>query len=74
MGRKSYKREPTLIETEPEYAIIYHQLRKDARVWNSTGQYWLGKECDRRADALLRGDIDQYMIVKHSHELCYHGF
>ena len=69
MGRKSYKREPTLIETDLEYAIIYHQLRKDARVWNSTGQYWLGKESDRRADALLRGDIGQYIIVKHSHEL-----
>jgi hypothetical protein len=69
MGRRSHKREPTLIETEPEFGIIYNQLRKDARVWNSQGQYWLAQECNRRANALLRGDIVEYKVVKHSHEL-----
>jgi|APSaa5957512535_1039671.scaffolds.fasta_scaffold358529_1 hypothetical protein len=71
MGKKNYKRELTLIELNPEYNVIYQQLRKESRIWNSTGQYWLGKECNRRADALLRGDIGQYNTVKHSHEL-YH--
>jgi len=71
MGKNNYKRELTLIEVDPEYNVIYHQLRKEARIWNSTGQYWLGKECSRRAEALLRGDIEQYNAVKHSHEL-YH--
>ena len=71
MGRNNYKRELTRIELNPEYNVIYHQLRKEARIWNSTGQYWLGRECSRRADALLRGDIGQYTTVKHSHEL-YH--
>ena len=46
MGRnsgKSLKRELSFIELNPEYAIIYHQLRKEARIWNSTSQYWLGR-------------------------------
>jgi len=68
---KAPKREPSFIELNPEYHLIYNQLRKEARIWNSTSQYWLGNECNRRADALLRGDIAQYKIVKHSHELYF---
>jgi hypothetical protein len=74
MGRnsgKSLKREFSFIELNPEYAIIYHQLRKEARVWNSTSQYWLGRECERRADALLRGDLTNYKSVKHSETLYF---
>lgn len=74
MGKNNYKRELTLIEVDPEYNVIYHQLRKEARIWNSAGQYWLGKECSRRAEALLRGDIEQYNAVKHSHELYHYNY
>ena len=66
-----YKREPSFIELNPEYNIIYYQLLKDGRVWTSCGQYWLAKEANRRANALLTGDLDQYKIVKHSHDLYF---
>jgi len=74
MGRNSYKREETLIETDASYYVIYTQLRKDARVWNSMAQYWLGDECNRRASALLRGDVEQYNVVKHSNDLYFKGY
>lgn len=66
-----YKTEPHFFELNPEYNLKYHALLKEARIWNSSGQYWLGKEADRRATCLVNGNIDDYKKQTHSHELCY---
>ena len=61
------------LEENPEYHLKYYELIKDARIWNNSGQYWLGKEATRRAKCLLQGDITGYDKVIHSHELHYPG-
>jgi len=53
-----YKREKNFLEVNDEYNLMYLQFLKDARIWNSTGQYWLGSENTRRAVALLNGNVD----------------
>ena len=55
----------------PEYHLIYFRLLKEARTWNGSGQYWLGRECSRRASCLLRGDVGGYKTETHSEELFY---
>jgi hypothetical protein len=69
--RNQHQSQNTFLQDNPEYHIKYYELRKEARVWNNTGQYWLGQEANRRAASLLNGDVDGYNAVKHSHELCY---
>ena len=51
--RKGNKQESHLLETQPEYNLIYQRLLKEARVWNNSGQYWLGAESIRKAKELL---------------------
>jgi hypothetical protein len=53
-----YKREKNFLELNDEYHLMYLQFLKDARVWNTMGQYWLGDENTRRAVALLNGNVD----------------
>ena len=65
------KREPSFIEQNPEYLLIYNSLLKDASFWNNSAQYWLGREATRRGECLLRGDIPGYKQVIHSEELHY---
>ena len=55
----------------PEYHLKYIELLKEARVWNSTGQYWLGNESSRRAKCLEKGDVAGYLSFKHSDILFY---
>ena len=55
--RRGGKREPHLLETHPEYNLIYQQLLKEARFWNSSGQYWLALESTNKAKQLLNGNI-----------------
>ena len=62
------------LQENPEYNLLYHQLLKEARVWNSISQYWLANEATRRANCLLKGDIDGYKQVKHSNELYFHKY
>ena len=68
-----YKPEPHFLEQNPQYHLKYNELLKEARIWNNSGQYWLGKEANRRANCLLQGNIDGYKEVTHSHELHYPG-
>ena len=68
-----YKSEPHFLEQNPQYHLKYNELLKEARIWNNSGQYWLGKEANRRANCLLLGDITGYEKVTHSHELHYPG-
>ena len=44
--------------------IEYKRLVKQAKIWNDTGQYWLGKECERRANAILNENIDEIYKLK----------
>ena len=41
------------------------------RIWNGMGQYSLAKEAERRSNALLQGNLDEYSKQRHSHELFY---
>ena len=65
------KREPSFIESNPEYLLIYNRLIKEAKFWNNSAQYWLGKEAKRRSECLLRGDIVGYKQEVHSEKLHY---
>ena len=65
------KREKHFLENNPEYIVIYYALLKEARVWNGSGQYWLGKESEKRAKYLLEGDIKGYEKVPKSEKLFY---
>ena len=69
--RRNYKRETHLMETDTFYHIEYKRLVKQAKNWNDTGQYWLGKECERRANAILNENIDEYKIENHSEKLFF---
>ena len=70
MGRKGHGQKhaygQTFLEQNSEYLIAYHDLRKQEKIWQDQSQYWLSKECGRRADALLRGNIAEYQSQKHS--------
>ena len=69
--RRHQQSQNTFLQENPQYHIKYYELRKEARVWNNTGQYWLGQEANRRAACLLNGDIEGYKLVRHSDELYY---
>jgi len=69
--RHQHQSRNTFLQDNPEYHIKYYELRKEARVWNNSGQYWLSQEANRRAACLLNGDVDGYKTLKHSHDLCY---
>ena len=53
-----YKREKNFLELNDEYHLMYGRFLKDARIWNSMGQYWLASENTKRAVALLNGNVD----------------
>ena len=72
--RKNNKYVNNFLIENPEYHLIYLQLLKDARVWNSTSQYWLGAEATRRAKSLVNGDIDGYKIIKYSDQLYFNKY
>lgn len=70
MGRRSvYKAEPNFLQTNPEYLRLYNELQKEMRTWDGMGQYWLAKEAERRSNALLQGNLDEYSKQRYSHEL-----
>lgn len=66
-----YVQRKSLIQTDIFYNIQYQRLIKESRIWNNMGQYWLGRDAQRRADALLNSNIAEYKKVKHSNELFY---
>ena len=66
-----YKREKHLMEKQPEYNLIYQRLLKEARVWNNSGQYWLGAESMRKAKQFLNGDISECNVPNKSENLFY---
>ena len=65
------KLEKHFLELNPHYHLIYYQLLKEEKQWNTIGQYWLGKEAERRAKCLLNGNIKDYETVNPSDKLYY---
>ena len=57
-----YKTKDNILITNPEYNILYQTLIKEARMWNNSGQYWLGKEAEKKALTLLNGNIDEALV------------
>jgi hypothetical protein len=53
-----YKREKSFLELNDDYNLMYCRFLKDARIWNSSGQFWLASENTKRAVALLNGNVD----------------
>ena len=49
--------------------VKYYELLKDAQRWEGMSQVKLAREAERRANALLRGDIREYERQVHSHVL-----
>ena len=49
-------------------------FNEDADFWNSSGQYWLGQECNRRANAILIENLDEYKKITHSEKLFFKNY
>ena len=61
---------PGRIGTAADDRIVkYYELLKDAQRWEGMSQVKLAREAERRANALLRGDIREYERQVHSHVL-----
>ena len=66
------KIEKSFLELNGEYLLIYMRLLKEVRVWESSGQYWLAKETNNRASALLNGNIEDGLKPIRSEKLYFH--
>jgi len=49
-----------LFETNPEYLVIYNELMKQHRFWNSSGQYFMARECGSKAKQLLSENLEGF--------------
>tara|TARA_Y100000996_G_scaffold191366_1_gene149689 strand:- start:2213 stop:2437 length:225 start_codon:yes stop_codon:yes gene_type:complete len=58
-----HKTKENFLITYPEYNILYQSLLKEARMWNNSGQYWLGKEAEKKAAGLLNGQLEQATTI-----------
>ena len=65
------QRQKSFLELNENYLIIYERLLKEARIWNSSGQYWLGKETSNRAKLLINGDVEEALKPIRSEKLFY---
>ena len=64
-----FKKEKHLLEREPEYALIYDRLLKDEKYWRNNGQYFMARECQRRAYNLLNDNIKEYLDYRKTEDL-----
>lgn len=58
-----HKVKENFLINNPEYNILYQNLLKEARIWNNSGQYWLGREAEKKALALLNGRPDEASTI-----------
>ena len=49
--------------------IDYFRLQREANTWRGKNQVKLARECERRANALLNGNMNEYNRQVHSEEL-----
>jgi len=69
--RKNYTKEKHLMDINVFYHIEYKRLLKEANYWNGSGQYWLGQESERRANAIKIENLDEYKKITHSEKLFF---
>ena len=58
--RNNRSRKKHLFETNPEYLILYLDMLKQEKYWRTQGQYYMARECQRRAINLKNEKIDEY--------------
>ena len=52
-----------LFDVDSKYLHRYSELMKESRIWNNSGQYWLGKQCEILANKLLAGDTSAFTTI-----------
>ena len=72
--RRGHKRNPHLLETNSEYNQIYQRLLKEARIWNNSGQYWLGNEASKKASQLLNGNTEGCDVATKTEDFFYNKY
>ena len=68
---KHHKRETHLFDADSKYLLRYSELMKEARIWNNSGQYWLGKQCEIFANKLLAGNTSYFTHIVKTEEHFY---
>ena len=61
--RQKERVQNNFLNENPEYHLLYYQLLKEAKFWNNSGQYWLGKEAEKKAAGLLNGQLEQATTI-----------
>ena len=64
-----FVRKKHLFENDIQYLILYNELLKTERYWRNNGQYFMAKECERRAKCLLNENIEDYNKITHTEDL-----
>lgn len=64
-----YKTKKHLFETNPEYLMKYLDMLKEEKYWRNNGQYYMAKECERRAICLQKENIGSYESYRKTEEL-----
>ena len=64
-----YKTKKHLFETDPEYLKKYLDMLKQEKYWRNNGQYYMAKECERRAICLQNENIGSYESYRKTEEL-----
>jgi hypothetical protein len=68
-NRPAYKKSPHFLQTNPDYLLQYKILEKEYNVWVNSSQYWLAKDTERRMNALMNGNVDEFMKISRSEQL-----
>jgi hypothetical protein len=68
-NRRSYNPGPHFLQLNPEYLLQYNILQKEYNVWVNSSQYWLAKDTERRMNALMNGNIDEFNKISRSEQL-----
>lgn len=58
--RNNHSNKKHLFETDPNYLILYLDMLKQEKYWRTQGQYYMARECQRRAFNLRSEKIDEY--------------
>lgn len=67
--RKQYSSKKHLFDTNPEYLLKYLDMIKQEKYWRNNGQYFMAKECERRASCLEKENIGGYESYRKTEEL-----